>query len=413
MSASRQRIFLPFLFLLSFGFSMFFVIYSPHWEADSGRYDTLGWNLAKGHGFSPNPELPHEKEFLRTPVYPLFLAAIYTICGRHYFMVYLFQAILYGVLSVLLYFLAKETFNIRVGCLSSLIFSVHPLTAWYVPTIMAEVLFTLLFTSAIVVLLLAVRKNRTALFALSGILLGVATLCRPVTIYLPLLFLIVMLVVKSIRKQYWSKIIVLICMFYISMTPWMVRNYLVFDKFGMIVIENGVGWSLYSATKEYHDKDWEELIREGNTADSRTIMESYDYQAVQNAFNNYYLKAAENIKRDPTHYIKTIPIRFIRIWVPSYHTGFSSTTILLVRISGIIFIIAGLSGIILSMIKREKILWLIISIFYINAISSLLMTTSRYTIPIRGMLMIFIAYLVVWVVDGIKSRKNKIIQSVI
>ena len=122
--------------------------------------------LLSGHGFAIEPGLP---DLLRTPVYPLFLAAF----GTHVLPVIVFQHLLNVALAVAIYF-----FTLRQGRFAAiaaeLIFAIDPPSIHYANKVRTETLFTALL---FVVFVLAERAP-----VITGLLTGVLVITRPVAI---------------------------------------------------------------------------------------------------------------------------------------------------------------------------------------------------------------------------------------
>ncbi|HKS25038.1 MAG TPA: hypothetical protein VJZ76_19745 [Thermoanaerobaculia bacterium] len=122
--------------------------------------------LLSGHGFSIEPGIP---DLLRTPVYPLFLAAF----GTHVLPVIVFQHLLNVALAVAIYF-----FTLRQGrfaaVAAALIFAVDPPSIHYANKVLTETLFTVLL---FVVFVLAERAP-----VITGLLTGILVITRPVAI---------------------------------------------------------------------------------------------------------------------------------------------------------------------------------------------------------------------------------------
>ena len=65
--------------------------------ADAGDYRRLAENLLAGRGFTLSAAPPYEPSARRAPVYPVFLAAVYTVAGRSDKAVLGAQALLWGL----------------------------------------------------------------------------------------------------------------------------------------------------------------------------------------------------------------------------------------------------------------------------------------------------------------------------
>ena len=84
---TNQKVFL--IFILSLVLRIAFIIVFPARSLnldDTTSWDSVGWNLLNGRGFS---EFDGSPTILRPPVYPIFLAMTYFFFGRIYTLIYL------------------------------------------------------------------------------------------------------------------------------------------------------------------------------------------------------------------------------------------------------------------------------------------------------------------------------------
>ena len=129
-SSRPYYVFFCLIVLLGLFFRMVLIYNGPFKAADSTGYDRLGINLSRGNGFSSNLEEPFLPEIRRGPLYPTFLAGIYSLFGHRFSFVMLFQVVL-DTMSCLLLFLALRRFMNSVFSLSVFaIISFYPFTAY-------------------------------------------------------------------------------------------------------------------------------------------------------------------------------------------------------------------------------------------------------------------------------------------
>ena len=182
--------------------------------SDAKQYDNIAVNIVSGHGFSKIVGGPYVPTTIRTPGYPLFLAGIYAVFGHSYIAVKIIQAVLGAVLCILIFFIANTIYDDkRVGLISSV------LTAIYKPFILGfhyyggpallltEYLHMFVVASAVLTLLLFIKKENKAFGILGGFLAGLAILIRAeFIIYLILLFFYLLcmhrLSVKKLVRKY-------------------------------------------------------------------------------------------------------------------------------------------------------------------------------------------------------------------
>jgi hypothetical protein len=184
---------------------------------DHGRFDSGG---------SPN-----EPEFLRTPGYPVFVAAVYGIFGKSNTAVLLAQVALSALTVFLTYLLAARIWSAPIGLLAALFTLLEPLQNATSATLLTESLAALLLivTAAIGFVALTDDTPRPKLFALLGLVTACATLVRPVTYYLPLLLLAILVVRRARGRDRWRDLAKITVAFLVPIVVliggWQLRNH--------------------------------------------------------------------------------------------------------------------------------------------------------------------------------------------
>ncbi len=148
---------------------------------DSTEYVTLASNLLDGHGFSQATRPPFAPDVRRTPVYPATLAAVFVVAGRSPRMGALANLALVCVTLVVVA-LCMRRWGARAAAWACGWLAVDLTSLVYHQLVLTETLFALLVISVVALLTLRARHRSTAV--LSGVLLGVATLCRPIAVLL-------------------------------------------------------------------------------------------------------------------------------------------------------------------------------------------------------------------------------------
>ena len=105
--------------------------------ADATQFDTLAKNILNGH-YSLSKDTPYIPTMHREPLYPLFLSIIYKLFGYNHFFVYFFQILIFSLISIFTFILAKNIFTKRVAFLSGIIISILPTLANYSGFILSE-----------------------------------------------------------------------------------------------------------------------------------------------------------------------------------------------------------------------------------------------------------------------------------
>ncbi|UCC39058.1 MAG: glycosyltransferase family 39 protein [Candidatus Aminicenantes bacterium] len=201
-------------------------------KGDSKGYHRIALNLTENNTYSSSESPPYLPDTNRPPLYPFFLATIYSFVGEKPEIAIFFNLILSSLTCVLTFIVAKKLFNKKVALFASLFIAVEYSNIILSNRLLTESLFTLLFIVHIIFLLKFFLQDTSKALVLSALFLGLSTLCRPVSVYF-FLFLIGIFLFnykKNLRKGA-LKYSVFVLVFFLSLFPWMVRNYSVSGKF--------------------------------------------------------------------------------------------------------------------------------------------------------------------------------------
>jgi hypothetical protein len=244
---------------------------------DMFQYDMLARSLAAGNGFrwyaqqDLNLIAPYVKFDLstvdydpihgvptsfRAPLYPSFLALVYSIFGTgtsRFFAARLAQAILLGApLAPLSYFVSKRLFppslpgegpGERSARLSAWVIACYPMLLIYPLGLGTENPFFVLLLASFLFLLQSIKKPTAFRLLLAGLFLGLTTLTR--SVILPFAFAAFCLLLSFHGKR----AILSILAFVLILTPWIIRNSILHHK--PTGIETSMGYNLYLG---YHPK---------------------------------------------------------------------------------------------------------------------------------------------------------------
>ena len=393
-SSRPYYVFFCLIVLLGLFFRMVLIYNEPFKAADSIGYDRLGINLSRGNGFSTNLEQPFLPEIRRGPLYPTFLAGIYSLFGHRFVFVMLFQVVL-DTMTCLLLFLALRRFMNSVFSLSVFaIISFYPFTAYYCATILSETLSTFLLSLSFFLWIFCSQNKKSdrrpiLLFSL-GLTLGLNILCKSALVFLPWLvafsFLYAHMNVPSMKKAF---LIIFGC--YLIVLPWTLRNFIVFDKF--IPVRTGFGQALWVGAGEAAgavvvenkaDANMEAVYRKFlETKESRKAIE----------YDRLLKKAAlKKIRRAPFSLIKRSIRNAFRIWISMYHYEMNPYVIYGARIGSFAILILAMWGLFSSCSIWNRMYPLMLIIAYFSIVHSPLHIEARYSIPARPYLLVFTCY---------------------
>ncbi len=189
--------------------------------------DTLSY-LEPGRHLLLNGSFP---SFLRTPVYPLFLAAVSIIVSSDPAILALVHIVISLITIVLIYDLSLRMFGLKTALLAMLFMALDITSAISANQILSETLFTLFLMICIIWLSHFQRKGKVehtnfTTIALIGIGFSVLTLTRPIAVFL---FIIIAGWLYFTLKKYKKNLLKIIILFSIfSMllpVSWIVRNH--------------------------------------------------------------------------------------------------------------------------------------------------------------------------------------------
>ncbi|MGH7596767.1 MAG: ArnT family glycosyltransferase [bacterium] len=177
------------------------------------------------------------------PVYPFFLAGVFRIFGENFFVVKLIQVVLGGATPLLVYLLALRFMRPAAALLAALIVALHPELVGVTGFIYTETLFVFLLTATLLLTAYAIHSAKPAHFLIAGALLGLTTLCRGTTLYLPF-FILAVMVFSSQRWTWLRRWAIFMAGMAVVMAPWTLRNYHHFRVFLPVATGSGdVFWT--------------------------------------------------------------------------------------------------------------------------------------------------------------------------
>jgi hypothetical protein len=231
---------------------------------DMFQYDMLGRSIVAGNGFRwySQPDLDRIQRYVkldltgihydprgiltsfRAPLYPAFLALVYAFSGtgpQRLFAARLVQAVLNTLLVPLTYYLARQLLpdNHKAAHWSAWGVAFYPMLILFPLALATENLFFVLFLASLLTLVLAAQTRRMRFFVFSGVLIGLTALTR--SVILPAGALAGLWAWFLLRER--LKALALLAAIVIVITPWIVRNSLLYGR--LTPIELSMGYNLY------------------------------------------------------------------------------------------------------------------------------------------------------------------------
>ncbi len=246
----KYSFWLIIILLLAFSLRFSNIYLHPRSYSDAmEEHGVFAENVYKGYGLRLDKNLPPTT--LRTPLYPYWLAFLYSLFGFNYKVALVSQCLLDVLTTFLLFQVGKLLFNsFRIGILASFLWSVYFPEFIYTELLYAEIFTTTLLIAHIYFVIWAwknpLRKRTNFYYALSGIFLGLVCLTRPEYqfFFIFLIFPIFTPMWKRHKKQLLKGYFIMSFSFLIMLSPWVIRNYIQVGKF--IVGTTELGHVLYN-----------------------------------------------------------------------------------------------------------------------------------------------------------------------
>jgi 4-amino-4-deoxy-L-arabinose transferase-like glycosyltransferase len=211
--------------------------------SDAAGYEELGWHILNGEGMIFD-HLGGTPSATDQPLLPLVISFIYMIFGRVEFLVRVFISFFDSFIAVLMYYFGRRLYMEKAGILAALVYAFSPFAIGECLQISTEVLFTLLILLFTYYFHLWQSNMSYKRLFLLGLFLALASLTRPTSLYLFIFVACYLGFLYQKDKDVLKKIAVFILSFVLIMSPWVIRNYRLFNRF---VVNTNVGGVMLGA----------------------------------------------------------------------------------------------------------------------------------------------------------------------
>ena len=353
--------------------------------------------LMDGKGFI-DPSFP----VYNPPLYPVFIAICLSLFGDDQVSVKIVQAVVDSLTMVLIYFVMKEIFDVETALLSAGILSLYPFSAYLAISIASEPLFTFFLSCFVLSIVYAVRSTKVSHYFVTGILLGLATLTRGTTQFVPLMFP-VMLILLGRRGRESIICYAAFCLtFVLVILPWTVRNYEVLDDFIPVATGGGIVVLMGSSEKF--------LTIDGKPEMYQLHMPPTGGKPSQN--DKFFARAGlerhlVHLQSDPLGFVRFMVKKFARLWYAT-ESGKNHNLILLSQLPMYVFAVIG---VIFAWIKGKTGAWILLCmIAYSIALHWLSLPLFRYMIPVMPYVIGLAAFAIVtlkneWRILGVSNKQ--------
>ncbi len=351
---------------------------------DAATYHGIAVNLIEGRGFSQDGINP---SCFVAPLYPFFLAAVYFLAGVQPLLVELVQAVLGSVTAWLLYLLVRSYFDHGPALIAFVLALFMPELVVLNTFLYTETVFIFLFVATLWLAVRALAAPSWKRLAIAGLVAGLVTMTRGVTLFLPVLLGIALLL--RYRPRAVLRQVTLYGLFFVMpIIPWAIRNYVVFEAFVPIAVGTGdVMW-----TGNY-------LPLDGKYSYGETMALMDSMTAGMNQVQRerrLRQEAIDNIVEQPWATLGLMGRKMIRFWFWIYESAPTggkrqggTAVQLVLALSYYPLLLLSVFGLWLSRRKWRELLLIYLMIGYYTALHVLMLVVPRYRIPMLPLLFLF------------------------
>jgi 4-amino-4-deoxy-L-arabinose transferase-like glycosyltransferase len=440
MTSTGRR--LALILLVGAGHAAFYIWHQrPDWTVawtDQGGYRMLADGLRASGTFTRYPdEQPFVPEALRTPGYPLFVAAVSSVAGSSHLAVAAAQGVLFVLICLMVFHLAG-----RVGP-PSLALAAAGLTALYAPLpyfaalVLTELWTTFVLTAAVLVTFHAIERRSASWFAAAGFLYACTALSRPVFILLaPFLFGTAACTLWRgawrQRALHWTSLLV-VCG--VTLLPWFAYNYAHFGRVTMSAA-GGIGRGIWESgwqgrwpgrlQAELTDlasrptaeaelvRDVERLASERGFEAAPMVAYVRQWREIRRIWTDvddpqqrvrarvvadetYLAVGLANIRADPVAFLgRRVARGLFVLWageIPVRYTTVNALppwVIRLIWLPQIALVVLGLAGLVVMARRGHRPALVLIGapLAYVTAVHFILLTEARQSLPVKPLLIV-------------------------
>jgi len=372
--------------LAALGFRLAAVVAVMDWQQPpsdfSLRYLPIANAILDGEGFAMNG-LPTA---VAPPLYPLLLAAVLAVFGPSVTAVRIVLALVDTAHCLVWAVIAGRLLGERIGWSVGALLAVCPYLVYLVVTAAGSDTLFLLLQGAFVLLFVGAVEGSNGghrgRFLGAGAVLGLATLCRALSLLLPLAVVPIILV-RGRRRPAAAVMsaVLLVAGFTLVLSPWTARNWQHFHR--LVPVQTLGGYHLYLAVA-------------GASSDEKSAAAG---DVATDA--DYLHRGLREMAAQPLFVLREMASRLWRMWFWT-HSGRLPGLLATVNL---VLLAAALGGIVLTRRRWRQLLVLYVVIGYYIALHSVLYAIFRYLMPVVPALITFAAAAGWGVVDRLRRRQ--------
>jgi 4-amino-4-deoxy-L-arabinose transferase-like glycosyltransferase len=283
--------------------------------SDQYFYIDIGQNLAAGKGFITSVDTfladAGELTSITPPLYPYFLASVFSLFGKNLIAVRLIHILLSFVVVAITYWLGKQLFSESVGQISGVLVAIHPAYVMYVRPIMSEgIFFALVSLMALTAYLITQHPKNAYYYLAFGCVSGLGFLARSEALVVMAL-LMAFFALKQFRERrlQWAQLALACAVFGALLVPIIIYNHQVHGNISPFPNKR---WNIWSYT-------WLDQMRETPEWKDVSLPERY---VVPNYAEKTELERDQYLSNLGITWIKANPVRFLYTRIKFFHRAY-------------------------------------------------------------------------------------------
>ncbi|MGD0750671.1 MAG: glycosyltransferase family 39 protein [Anaerolineales bacterium] len=176
---------------------------------------------------------------MRTPVYPMFVAAIYGIGGQNPIIIILVQMVISTLSVFITYKLGSRLISKPAAMIGAVLIAISVESITNSFFLLTESLFTFLLLASLLAWVKSRQDGKGRWLVIAAILMGLAILCRPIAFYYPLV--VAGTILFDLRRRWIPRlrdILIYLVITALVLFPWLLRDYILFGSPTVSTITN-------------------------------------------------------------------------------------------------------------------------------------------------------------------------------
>jgi 4-amino-4-deoxy-L-arabinose transferase-like glycosyltransferase len=363
--------------------------------SDAFYFVQIAKNIAAGKGY-----VEIYNHAYRPPLFSAYLS-VFALLGATSMTAFKLAALMLCSLSIfIVYRLCRALFGGVSGIAGAVLFVCFPWFLTLPDYLISENMFIPLFLFVLLLVARALAGPSIKRFALAGIASGFAALCREITVYLPLILLVVLLVHHRKRSAHGLRYVLVFTLLQVAViTPWTIRNYRIFGEFVPISTNAWINLYIGNNPKFENIYDFRWTLPEGT---KWNVREQPGGEDEHEAMTRSRDEALSYIRAEPSAFVSRTLKKAWRFVTPHFDLigKLGRTPLLKVTVTAnlllyTLFLLCFLSYLVLhrkKLFSTEPFLFFsLLAVLYMVLIAAITYTNSRYRLPLTTVCLVYAA----------------------